>query len=40
MFQKLDSFDSKKYKSNKKKKTKTKKKQETKVYDFKINLNP
>ena len=40
MFQKLDSFDSKKYKSNKKKKPKTKKKQTTKVYDFKINLNP
>ena len=42
MFQKLNSFDSKKYKSNKKKKPKTKKKQTTKVqeYDFKINLNP
>ena len=40
MFQKLDSFDSKNYKSNKKKKPKTKKKQTTKVYDFKINLNP
>ena len=40
MFQKLNSFDSEKYKSNKKKKPKTKKKQTTKVYDFKLNLNP
>ena len=40
MFQKLNSFDSEKYKSNKKKKPKTKKKQTTKVCDFKLNLNP
>ena len=41
MFQKLDSFDSENYKSDKKKKPKTtKKKQATKVYDFKIDLNP